>query len=148
MNIRVTTGGIIEKDGKFLLVQENKEKCKGKWNIPAGGLKADENILECVKRELFEETGCKVKITGLIEILNGVYEGINVVSFFFDTKLIEENISVDGKEISNANWFSYEEIINMKDNLRAGGYFLDLIKKKLENKIWPLDVINFSNEEG
>ena len=71
-----------------------------------------------------------------------------MVSFFFDTKLIEENISVDGKEISNANWFSYEEIINMKDNLRAGGYFLDLIKKKLENKIWPLDVINFSNEEG
>ena len=76
MNIRVTTGGIIEKDGKFLLVQENKEKCKGKWNIPAGGLKADENVLECVKRELFEETGCKVEITGLIEILNGVYEGM------------------------------------------------------------------------
>ena len=30
MNIKVVTGGILEKDGKFLLVQENQKICKGK----------------------------------------------------------------------------------------------------------------------
>lgn len=28
MNIKVVTGGILEKDGKFLLVQENQKKYK------------------------------------------------------------------------------------------------------------------------
>lgn len=29
MQIRVVTGGLLEKDGKFLLVQENQKICKG-----------------------------------------------------------------------------------------------------------------------
>ena len=36
--ILIITGGIIEKDGKFLLVQEAQEKVYGKCNIPAGHL--------------------------------------------------------------------------------------------------------------
>lgn len=56
----IITGGIIEKDGKFLLVQEAKEKVYGKWNIPAGHLDFNETIFEGAKREIFEETGCKV----------------------------------------------------------------------------------------
>ena len=30
MNIKVVTGGILEKNGKFLLVEENKKECRGK----------------------------------------------------------------------------------------------------------------------
>ena len=30
---RIVVGGVIEKDGKFLLVQEAKERCRGKWKI-------------------------------------------------------------------------------------------------------------------
>ncbi len=30
MNIKVVIGGILGKDGKFLLVQENQKICKGK----------------------------------------------------------------------------------------------------------------------
>lgn len=49
---RIVVGGIIEKDGKFLLVQEGKEECRGKWNIPAGHLEPNETILDGVKREV------------------------------------------------------------------------------------------------
>ena len=38
----IVIGGLIEKDDKFLLVQEAKEKCKGKWNISAGHLEVNE----------------------------------------------------------------------------------------------------------
>ena len=53
----VMVGGVIEKEGKFLLVQEAKENCKGKWNLPAGHLEINESIFEGAKREIFEETG-------------------------------------------------------------------------------------------
>lgn len=141
MNIKVVTGGILEKDGKFLLVQENQKICEGKWNIPAGGLDEDESLIEGAKREIYEETGCKVEITGILEIVNEILEGVNVVCFFFDTKIIAENIKADGEEISNVNWFTYEEILNMKDKLRADGYFLSTIKNKIDNKIQPTEII-------
>ena len=142
MNIKVVTGGILEKDGKFLLVQENQKICKGKWNVPAGGLDENESLMEGAKREIYEETGCKVEITGILEIINEILEGVNVVCFFFDTKIISENIKADGEEISNVKWFTYEEILNMKDKLRADGYFLSSIKNKIDNKIQSMEIIN------
>ncbi len=66
----IITGGIIEKDGKFLLVQEAQEKVYGKWNIPAGLLDFNETIFEGAKREIYEETGCKVELTGILCIGN------------------------------------------------------------------------------
>lgn len=141
MNIKVVTGGILEKNGKFLLVEENKKKCRGKWNVPAGGLVENESLIEGAKREIYEETGCKVEITGILEIINMILEGINVVCFLFDTKIIEKNIKADGEEISSVKWFTYEEIMNMKDKLRADGYFLSTLKNKIDNKIQTFDII-------
>lgn len=141
MEIKVVTGGVLEKNGKFLLVQENQKICKGKWNIPAGGLDEKESLMDGAKREIFEETGCKVEITGVLEISNEILEGVNVVVFIFNTKILNENIKADGKEISNVKWFTYEEILNMKDKLRADGFFLSSIRNKIDNKIQPLDII-------
>lgn len=144
MQIRVVTGGLLEKDGKFLLVQENQKICKGKWNIPAGKLDENESLIDGAKREIFEETGCKVEITGVLEIINEVLEGVNVVLFIFDTKIVSEKIKADGKEIENVKWFTYEEILNMKEELRADGYFLSTIRNKMNNKVQPLDIIKIT----
>ena len=130
-----------KKNGEFLLVEENKKECRGKWNVPAGGLVENESLIEGAKREIYEETGCKVEITGILEIINMILEEINVVCFLFDTKIIGENIKADGEEISNVKWFTYEEITNMKDKLRADGYFLSTLKNKIDNKIQPFDII-------
>ncbi len=146
MNVKVVTGGILEKDGKFLLVQENQKKCKNQWNVPAGGLEENESLIEGAKREIYEETGCEVEITGILEIVNKILEGVNVVGFFFDTKIINENIKANGEEILNVSWFSYEEILNMKDKLRADGYFLNAIKKKISNKAYPLETITINKK--
>lgn len=139
--MKVVVGGVVEKNGKFLLVQENKESCKGKWNIPAGGLEESESLIKGAKREIYEETGCKVEITGILEISNRILEGENIVGFIFDTKIINENIKADGEEISDIKWFIYEEILNIKDRLRADGYFLGAIKNKINNKIQSLEII-------
>ena len=62
----------VSKESKEVVfeVKENQKICRGKWNIPAGGVDDNENIIEAAKREIFEETGCSVKINGLLEIIN------------------------------------------------------------------------------
>ena len=124
----IITGGIIEKDGKFLLVQEAQEKVYGKWNIPAGHLDFNETIFEGAKREIFEETGCKVELTGILSIGNKILEDNTFISIIFKTKLLEENISYDKNEILDVKWFSYEEMLNIKDELRNYDWIIDSIE--------------------
>lgn len=137
----IIVGGIIEKDGKFLLVQEAKEKCRGKWNIPAGHLNPNETIFDGVKREVREETGCNVELTGILQIGNRVLEDDIFISMVFSTKLLEENIKFDKNEILNVKWFTYEEILNMKEDLRMYNWIINSIYAFIENKVVDIDVI-------
>ena len=51
------------------------------------------------------------KINGILEIVNKNLENVDIINFVFDAELIEENIQIDGKEISDVKWFTYEEIL-------------------------------------
>jgi len=137
----IVVGAVIE-NGRYLLVQEGKEKCRGKWNIPAGHLKYNESLLDAVKREVFEETGCDIIPTGILQIGNIVSQSDNFISVVFSTKLINSNIVFDNKEILNAKWFTFEEILNMKDELRIYKWVIDAITNYKENKISDLSLVN------
>ena len=142
----VMVGGVIEKNGKYLLVQEGKETCKGKWNLPAGHLEVNESLFDGAKREIFEETGCNVELTGLLQISNRVFEDKIFVGFMFATKLLNEHINIDNSEILNVKWFSYQELVNMKDDLRLYYWILNAIKSYDNKKIMYLHTINMEND--
>ena len=92
----IVISGLIEKENNFLLVQEAKEKCKGKWNIPAGHLEVNESVIDCLKREIKEETGCDILQTGILEIGNKVLENDIFLSIIFgDRKSTRLNSSHD-----------------------------------------------------
>ena len=137
----IIVGGVIEKDGKFLLVQEAQEKCRGKWNIPAGHLDANETIFEGAKREVFEECGCKVELSGILQIVNKVKKDTSWVSVIFSTILLEDNIVFDKDEILDVKWFSYEEILNMKEDLRDYNWITDAITALVNNRISDMGII-------
>ncbi|MCP4523550.1 MAG: NUDIX hydrolase [Candidatus Gracilibacteria bacterium] len=48
---------IYNKKGDFLLCKEKN----GTWDLPGGGLDHNENPANCLKRELYEEMGLKIK---------------------------------------------------------------------------------------
>jgi ADP-ribose pyrophosphatase YjhB (NUDIX family) len=137
----VIVGGVIEKNGKFLLVQEAQEKCRGKWNIPAGHLDPNETIFDGAKREIFEETGCKVDLTGVIQIGNRILENDIFVSIVFSTKLLDENIHYDKNEILDVKWFTYDELLNMKEELRSYNWIINSVKAIIENKISDINLV-------
>ena len=138
----IVIGGLIEKENKFLLVQEAKEKCKGKWNIPAGRMEVNESVIDCLKREIKEETGCNIIPTGILEIGNKVLENDIFLSIIFGTKLIDEKIEYNLNEILDIKWFSYDEIIKMKNKLRSPELILKCIENYKTGKVVNLEVLN------
>ena len=138
--MEIIVGGIIEKDNKILMVKEAKKKCYGKWNIPAGHLEKGETVFEGAIREVFEETGCKVKLKNMLPIINKEFE--NILLVHFTTELLEEKISFNKKEILEVKWISKEELKNMtSENLRDEKSIKRILEILETNKIFPLNVI-------
>lgn len=138
--MKVLVGGIVQKENKILMVQESQENCYGQWNLPTGKLDDGESIFEGAVREVFEETGCKVKLTKVLPILSS--RKPSLVRIIFLTELLEENIHFDKNEILDVKWMEIEEIKKMpKEKLRAYEHILEDIRQLEANEIYDLDII-------
>ena len=141
--MKIVVGGIIEKDGKVLLVQEAKEKCYGKWNISAGGLEPNESIMNGAIREVKEETGCDVELTGIVSIDYGVIEDKAFMAIIFSTKLLNENIKFNKDEILDVQWYDIDDVIGrMDDKLRNSQFMKHSLLNLKNGNIGKLNIIN------
>ena len=69
INPTPAAGVCIIEHGKILLVKRATEPKKGMWQIPAGFLEVDEDVTDCARREMKEETNLDIELKGLL----GVY---------------------------------------------------------------------------
>ena len=142
--MKIIVGGIIEKDNKILMVKEAKKKCYGQWNFPAGHVDELEKITDAAVRETYEETGCKVKLTGVLPICSVDGEdGETRVMVRFTADILEEDIKFDTDEILDVKWLNVKDVKNMTENeLRGYDTSIQFIKDFEENKIYSLDIFN------
>ncbi|MDO4283557.1 MAG: NUDIX domain-containing protein [Clostridia bacterium] len=137
---------IIKKDNQCLMVQEAKESCYGKWNFPGGGLKAGENVIDAIKREVKEETGFDIELIGILAIQN-LIDTKNKFKIVFNANVISGEVSYDKSEILKVKWFSMSELENMdKSKLRNEASLLEIIKDIKEEKNYPLKMIKNIHE--
>jgi ADP-ribose pyrophosphatase YjhB (NUDIX family) len=69
MKHRIRAAAVVEKNGKLLLVEHQDDRGNRWWIPPGGGLEdEDESILDCVRREVYEETGHHVQVGKLLYI--------------------------------------------------------------------------------
>ncbi|HPD03486.1 MAG TPA: NUDIX domain-containing protein [bacterium] len=134
----VVVGSIIERNKKFLLVQEG-----GKWNQPIGWLELREDIIDGAKRETEEETGLKVKITGFLGVYSLIKdkEGkvLHAIKFIFTAKPCGEKKNFTTK--LKTRWFSYNEIQEMKNKNQLWDPDLPvIIDNYLKDKIYPIEI--------
>jgi 8-oxo-dGTP pyrophosphatase MutT (NUDIX family) len=62
----VTVAVVIERDGRFLMVEENAEQGRVVYNQPAGHVEQGETLEQAAVREALEETGWDVRLTGFL----------------------------------------------------------------------------------
>ena len=140
--MKVIVGGIIEKEGKYLLVQEAKKKCYEKWNFPAGHLDFNESLEQGAIREIKEETGCDVKLDGVCYVANRILEDDLFVMIVFNAKLINESIEFDKEEILDFKWFDYDEIVNKMESMLRGNYVRTAVINQNNNLVAPIDIVD------
>lgn len=144
----VIAGCVIIRDNKILMVKEAKKRCYGQWNFPAGHVENGEKITDAAIREAFEETGCKVKLTGVLPICTVDSPEEDRLMVRFTADIVEENINFDTKEILDVKWLDLEKVKNMtKEELRGWDTSIEFIKKFENNKIYPLEIFDNTKYE-
>lgn len=115
--IQVIVVAAIKQNNRYLLTKrfdpENK-LTHNRWQMPGGGLEFNETIIQCLHREVKEETGLRVKIIAFIpRIHEKIFpkSGWHGVAAGFVCEPIEKTPQVKlDKEASDYRWFLYKEL--------------------------------------
>lgn len=141
MNIIVNV--VVKQDNKILMVQEGEGKAKGMWNFPAGHLDEGEDIFAGAIREAKEETGFDVKLSGLVNVQNALYDNKHVVHFVFTADIVGGKIDYDESEIMNVEFVEIDRLLKMTDDeLRGGDTRRESIMKVKNGEISPISIVS------
>ena len=118
----VSVAAIIEKDKKFLLVEERKEG-RLMLNQPAGHWENNETLVEAVIRETLEETAWHFRPNYLVGIYQWQHpkdKELTYLRFAFGGELLSKDHTRhldDG--IENTVWYDKKEILDSVDRHRS-----------------------------
>ena len=138
----VTVASIIERDGKFLLVEEHTAQGL-LFNQPAGHLEANESLLAAVARETLEESASEFEPQHLVGIYrwHAPASDITYLRFAFTGNIIAHHPERTLDEgIIHAIWMTPEEIRATQARHRSP-LILRCVEDYLAGKRYPLDVI-------
>lgn len=138
----VTVAAVIEKDRRFLLVEEQTNQGI-LFNQPAGHLEEGESLIDAVKREVYEETGWQFEPEHFIG-LQLWRRNPNSASFLrlcFSGRCHSFNPdhALDDGIIS-AHWLTRDEIAKELNRLRSPLVLLS-IDEYLKGRVHPIDLI-------
>ena len=95
-------------EGKYLCVKERPgwKKVSGRWNLPGGQVDADEDIFKAAVREVYEETGCKIRLIGVCQIGQRLDRNNPYIMVTFVGTLVDSTENFDPTETERAGWLS------------------------------------------
>jgi ADP-ribose pyrophosphatase YjhB (NUDIX family) len=141
----VTVAAIIEKGGKFLLVEE--ETSDGiRFNQPAGHLDPQESLIDAVSREALEETAHAFHPESLVGVYMSRYqssrtgEDVTYLRFAFCGAVGAVHDQALDTGILRAVWMDYKEILAIRDKHRSP-LVLQCIDDYLAGRRLPLAAI-------
>lgn len=102
---KVAAGVLVEQDERVLLVSRANPPQQGFWTVPAGFVNAGEDPAEAAARECEEETGLRVRITGLLDIVYGREHPRGADFVIFYRGQVTGGVICAGDDADAAAWF-------------------------------------------
>lgn len=138
---RVTVAAIVERDGRFLMVEE---EARGGivYNQPAGHLEQGESLIDAVVRETWEETGWTIRPSAVVGLHQWVSPGgvdFLRVAFAGEAVVHDPDLTPD-EGIRAVLWLTRDEIAAQRAALRSP-MVLRCIDDYLAGKLYPLDLL-------
>jgi len=138
----VTVAAVIERDGRFLLVEE---RIDGRivLNQPAGHLDRGEPLLAACKREVLEETAHRFEPTSLVGIYRWHYAARDVtfLRFCFSGEIRGVEDRALDREIVALRWLTEGEVKSRQAEHRSP-LVQECVQDFLAGRRFPLDVLS------
>ncbi|KJZ14131.1 MULTISPECIES: NUDIX hydrolase [Halomonas] len=140
----VTVATVVERAGRFLLVEEDRGGPHTLFNQPAGHLEPGERIRDGALREVAEETAWRVGITDYLGMY--VYEAPDGKTFhshaFFGMALAHLGTELD-RDIMAIHWLTLEDVeaLEREGRLRSP-LVIKRIRDALAGKTFPMEVLH------
>jgi 8-oxo-dGTP pyrophosphatase MutT (NUDIX family) len=134
----------IIKDNEVLIIKENKPSAIHKWNFPSGRIEHEEDILNAACREVKEETGFDVKLTGTTGVYNFISSLNNqVILFHFTGEITGGSLKLEEGEIVDSKWIKISELINLDNKeLRDAGVTKQIAQRLINREFHSITVFN------
>ena len=68
----VGVGVVVLRGDRVLLIRRGRAPRLGDWSIPGGRQELGEGVRDTALREVLEETGCGIRLIGLIDVVDGI----------------------------------------------------------------------------
>ena len=104
---KVTAVTVVEKDSKVLLVRRGTEPGIGLWSLPGGYVDRGEVVEAAAQREVLEETGLEVKVSGLVGVFSEA--GHPVILVTYDSRIIGGSAE-PGPEVMDIGFFPLDDL--------------------------------------
>jgi 8-oxo-dGTP diphosphatase len=104
---------IVSKDSKVLLGRRKNSHGSGTWAFPGGHLEFNESIVNCAKRELFEETGLQIRNIRLGPYTNDIFiaERKHYITLFVIAEYHSGELKVkEPKKCEKWEWFPWSQL--------------------------------------
>lgn len=139
----------ILRDDEVLIIKENKPTATNKWNFPGGRVEYGEDILDAARREVKEETGFDVKLTGTTGVYNFISNTNNqVILFHFTAKVTGGSLNLADDEISDSKWVKVKDLIKFADEeLREPRVLKQIIGNLLNGEPHSISLYNSLKEQ-
>lgn len=147
--------GVVVRDqfGRYLCIEDIRCRIGGVyqtvydvWNLPAGSAKTPlESFLQTAVREVKEETGYSVKLTGLAYIKRKLDAKSPHIMPVYTAEVVGDDTpqDFDHKEIHSLRWMTCEEIMDLKlkGKLRSPDFILEAVRRCETGEPLPLSTI-------